>query len=270
MSKIIISIALIIAGLVIYSRGFTPLLNHLAFYPDRTDLIVREDLPDNVKEIFIRTKDNVKIRTYFIANQSSKELIIFFHGNAGNLGHRLPDLMQMSRSGINVLGVEYRGYGKSEGRASERGIYLDGQAAFDFATQRLGFLPKDIILFGRSIGSTVALNIAQNRELRGLILATPLTSAAEHAKVSGLRAISFLAGKAFNNIEKIDKVKCPLLIIHGTKDIVIPFSMGKQLFERAKTKKQFIEIEGANHNDLTSDFEQYYWPPILEFVGNPV
>jgi len=242
------------------------IINQFAFHPDTRRVLTKNQLPDHVRELFVETEDQIKIQSYFIPNKGSDQILIYFHGNAGNIGGRLRDLLTLNRMGINVLGVGYRGYGKSQGQPSEEGIYLDGKASLEYAAQELGFPLNKVILFGRSIGTTVAINTAQYKNISGLILITPLTSGKEHAKASGLSAISSLAGNSFNNISKIPTIKCPLLVIHGTKDRVIPFAMGKKIDNKATGKKQFIRIEGAGHNNLSTAFKNEYWLPINNFI----
>lgn len=251
---------------ILIFHGCKPLVNKMAFHPDNKNVLSTDQLPSNVQELFIETEDKIKIQSYFIPNESSDKILIYFHGNAGNICSRLPDLMQINRFGINVLGVSYRGYGKSQGKPNEKGIYLDGKATLNYATQRLGFPINNITILGRSIGTTVAINTCQNLNIGGLILVTPLTSGKDQAKAVGLGFVSFLAGNSFNNIDKIVNVSCPTLIIHGTQDNVIPFEMGKRIYNKAKTKKQFVRIEGANHNNLSTKYKESYWPPIYDFT----
>ncbi|MDH3976321.1 MAG: alpha/beta hydrolase [Deltaproteobacteria bacterium] len=263
--KILILIAIAVFALFAF-YGCKSVVNRLAFYPDKTDIIPGNRLPENVKEIFIETEDKLSIQAYFIPNKSSDNILLYFHGNAGNICHRLPDLLQINSFGINVLGISYRGYGKSEGKPSEEGIYMDGRAALKYATEKLGFAEENVILLGRSIGTAAAIETALNRNIKGLILVTPLTSGKDEARAAGVGSLSSLAGASFNNIGKIDRLSCPLLVIHGTNDDVIPFEMGKALFNRAKGEKKFVKIEGADHNNISSEYGAKYWPPIDEFI----
>jgi len=228
-----------------------------------------ESLPPEVREIYIETDDKESLQSYLVLAQQSNCLLIFFHGNAGNMGHRLSDILRLNKFGINILGVDYRGYGKSTGKPSEEGIYLDGQAAYKYAIEQLGFQPKNIFILGRSIGTTVAIQIAQGKELAGLILVSPLTSGKAHAKAQGLGLFAFIAGDSFNNISRISNVICPLLVIHGENDKVIPFAMGKEIFQKAKVGKTFISIEGAGHNDLSTIGSRKYWGAIKNFIRKP-
>lgn len=248
--------------------GCKPVINELAFHPDTENVIPANKLPDEIQEITISTADKVSITSLYLPSTESDKLIIYFHGNAGNIYHRIPSLLQLHQFGINVLGVSYRGYGKSEGEPSEEGVYLDGKAIYQHAVEQLAFPKENIIILGRSIGTTVAINTAQNKQIGGVILITPLTNGKEQAEAAGLGAISSLAGSSFDNSAKIENIKSPLLVIHGTNDQVIPFSMGKDIFDRAKVKKKFVKIEGANHNNLHDDYQQEYWLPILRFIKN--
>jgi fermentation-respiration switch protein FrsA (DUF1100 family) len=195
-------------------------------------------------------------------------LLIYFHGNAGNIGQRLPDLLTLAEMGLNVLGVGYRGYGQSSGRPSEAGIYTDGRAALAYARESLGVPAERILLLGRSIGSTVAVETARDRPLAGVILVTPLTSARAVARASGFGPLARLAGPAFDNLSKIKGVESPLLVVHGTADEVIPFDQGRELHAAANPPKQFVPIAGAGHNDISLKTEGAYWQAIEDFIGH--
>ena len=263
-----ILVILLLFPLVYIGSGCQSIINNTAFYPDTVTYVPVEKLPPEVSEKFITTTDGVKIQCYFIPDTSSQNIVIYFHGNAGNISHRLPDLIQIRQFGVSVLGIGYRGYGKSKGRPSEKGIYLDGEAALSYAINELGFSESDIYVFGRSIGTTVAINTAQNRNIAGLILVSPLTSGKEQAQASGLRAISLLAGRSFSNISRIENITCPVLIIHGTHDEVIPVTMGVEIYESLQTKKILHTIYGAGHNNISVDFKREYWNAIEEFLAN--
>jgi fermentation-respiration switch protein FrsA (DUF1100 family) len=250
---------------VLLLAACSPLVNMLAFHPNTQDVMLENDLPENVKEVKIKTQDDVTLLSLFLRNDQSKKLVIYFHGNAGNIYGRLRDLKYLHESGCNVLGMSYRGYGKSQGKPSESGIYLDGKAGLKYAQEELGFEKKNIYIFGRSIGSTVAVEISQLEEFGGVILVTPLSSAQDQAQAGGMSFIAPLAGDAFNNVSKIKEMQSPLLLLHGMKDRVIPFEMGKKVFDAANVKKQFVRIKGAGHNNIQY-YRTEYWTPIIEFL----
>jgi len=242
------------------------LVNRFAFFPNTVDGIPAGRLPYPVTEIFIETVDSLKLQAYFAPYRESGQILIYFHGNAGNLSHRLTDILQIHRFGINVLALSYRGFGQSDGKPSEEGIYLDGKAAYQYAIDVLGFRPRDVILFGRSIGTAVAVHTAQDLNVGGLILVSPLTTGKAHAAYHGFGPLALLAGRSFDNAGRMHRIKCPLLVIHGTKDNVIPLSMGRELYHLAPVDKQFLEVPAAGHNDLASVGGKVYWEGIQRFI----
>lgn len=241
------------------------IVNRMAFFPDTSPRPA--SLPESIEEVFVRTADNVRLQTYYIPHPGSSKLVIYFHGNASNLSYRVDVLLHLQELGCNVLGVSYRGYGESEGKPSEKGVYEDGRAAIGYATDSLGFALPHIVLFGRSIGSTVAVHNAQHRNLAGLILVTPLTNACDHLKAQGLGVLAPLARGVFDNTAKIANVTCPVLIVHGTHDRTLPFTMGEKLFDRVKGAKEFVSIQGGTHNNLAGIDPQGYWGAIERFLA---
>lgn len=246
--------------------GCSPLVSHMAFFPDTTDTIPTASLPSDVKEVFIKTSDNVKLQCYFLPLPDSKNILLYFHGNGGNIGQRLPEIAQLRKFGVSVLGVGYRGYGKSTGRPSEKGIYRDGAAAFNYAEDSLGYKAEKIFICGRSLGTAAAINLAVGKNIAGIILITPISTGQQYARAHGLGFIAFLAGGAFDNLSKCTRLTCPALVIHGTVDEIAPFYMGEQLFNRLTVKKQFVKIEGGDHNGLEDKYPTAFWGPIKEFI----
>jgi hypothetical protein len=245
------------------------LVNRMAFFPDRDYSIPAAQLPLNVKEVFIPTADRKKLQSYYLKSDTGKIVVIYFHGNGGNIAQRLPELMHFYRMGVSVLGVGYRGYGRSTGRPSEAGIYQDGKSALAYAKDTLGFKPAQVVVCGRSIGTTAAMNTAAGQEVGGLILVTPLTTGREYARAHGLGAFSFLAGGSFKNTSRCGKIKCPVLVIHGTKDEVIPYWMGEEIFKKlAASDKKFVTIKNGFHNDLEIVDPETYWNSIQEFLSS--
>lgn len=258
--------ALAILALALGVSACKQLVSHMTFHPDKFNIVPDDRLPTDIKQVFITTTDKVRIHGLYFPSPGSNTVLIYFHGNAGNIYHRIPDLDRLRNYGINVLGISYRGYGKSEGSPSEKGIYLDGEAAFNYVTNELSFLTENVLLFGRSIGSTVAVNLAQDKPIRALILVTPLTTGKEVARANGIHLLAPLAGNAFNNQEKIENLRAPLLVVHGTNDRVIPLTLGKTLYEKAAVTKRFAKIEGADHNNLQSQYALAYWAAIENFL----
>jgi len=202
---------LLVASLLLTACG--SLTDLLAFHPDDSYILPSEALPTDTDEIFLEKEDGLPIQALHLRNPSSETITIYFHGNAGNIYHRLGDYRHLRRSGTNVFAVSYRGYAKSQGWPHEAGIYRDGKAAFDHVTAVMGIPPSRVYILGRSIGSTVATDLAQDRDIAGLILVSPLSSARDQASAMGLGFAAPLAGKAFENGEKIKRLKAPLLVL---------------------------------------------------------
>ncbi len=245
-----------------------PAVNFFAFHANDSYILPADALPPETKEVFFEADDGVRLQALFLKNPSSDIVIIFFHGNAGNIYHRLDDYQLLRQLGTSVFALSYRGYAKSEGSPSETGINLDGKAAFKYVTKTLGYIPPQVFVFGRSIRSTVAADVAQGKNIAGLILISPLSTGRDQADAMGLGFAASLAGVAFNNETKIKRLKAPLLIIHGNRDTLIPIAMGRKILDAAHGDKTFIEIDGAGHNDISGRFKGYYWPPIAEFIGS--
>lgn len=244
------------------------LIRHLAFFPEKVsdNLSISEPW---LSEVYLTTNDGIKIHALFIESKGANKIVLFFHGNAGNAYHRIPDAYALSLSGINVLLVDYRGYGKSEGKPSEQGLYKDAEAAYDYLIDKRQYTPKDIFLLGRSIGTSAAIHLAQDRQPGGLILITPLSSGKQMATTMGLGWLSWLVGPVFDNIQKIRKANAPTLVIHGDKDEIIPFSMGEEIYKTAPAKnKQFMRIKGGGHNDLTQVAGPGFWASVGQFIND--
>ncbi|MBE3085023.1 MAG: alpha/beta hydrolase [Bacteroidetes bacterium] len=246
--------------------GCEAIVNRMAFFPTVTKSVAVENIPAGVKEVYITTDDNVRLQCFLVSNNASKNIVVYFHGNAGNIYDRIPELIAMAKTGLNVLGIGYRGYGKSTGKPSEKGIYEDGAASLKYVMETLGYLPDKIFICGRSLGTVVALNISMKKKLAGIILITPLTSGKEMSNVHGFGPLSVFAGDAFNNLKKLPEIISPVLIIHGDKDEVVPWAMGKHIFESLQGSKKMVTIKNGFHNDLKFSNPELYWNSIAEFV----
>jgi fermentation-respiration switch protein FrsA (DUF1100 family) len=198
----------------------------------------------------LATTDGQTLDGWFVpASREARGLVIFFHGNAGNIAHRLDYLRMFHDLGLGTLIIDYRGYGQSSGRPSEQGTYLDADAAWLHATQTLGFPPDRIVLFGESLGGGVAAQLAAKQRPAALVLASTFTSVPDMgADLYPLLPIRLLAHIRYDSLARLAEIACPLLVIHSRNDDIIPFAHGRRLFEAARPPKQFLEIEGG-HNE---------------------
>ena len=242
--------------------------DRLTFFPDNDSLIPIQEFPHFVTERWIETPDGETIQSFLFMHDGNRKrpLIIYFHGNAGNLYHRFDAATRLYQIGQDVLLVSYRGYAKSSGKPNEEGIYIDGVSAVNYAIDNLGYCENEITIFGRSLGSTVAVHIAQYRNFKNVILITPLTSGKEMAIAMGFGLMKFLAGNSYNSLEKINNIESRILIIHGDRDEVVPYRMGKKLFEEYSGTKHMVTIKDGSHNDLQELNPGLFWGEIEKFL----
>lgn len=242
--------------------------DRFTFFPDQTSTIPENDIPDFAYERWIETHDGETLQSYLFLHDLNQKrpLIIYFHGNAGNLYYRFDNAIRLYQMEHDVLLVSYRGYAKSSGTPNEQGIYTDGASAIDYAIDNLGYIENEISIFGRSLGSAVAIHISQHRSFKNLILITPLTSGKEMASAMGLGFLKFMVGNSYNSLEKINNINCRVLIIHGDRDEVVPYHMGERLFQAYNGDKHMVTIEGGRHNDLQEVDAELYWGEIDKFL----
>ncbi len=203
---------------------------------------------------------------------SGSQVVLWMHGNAGNIADRLDQAVEMKRAlGVSSFMFDYRGYGKSEGRPSEAGLYQDAEAAFRWLTETRGVNPRHIILYGHSLGSAASVDLALKEGMNagGMVLESPFTSAADIARMIyfGL-PVGLVMSVKLDNIGRIGEVKMPILVIHGVSDTVIPFSMGKEVFDAAPEPKTFLPIAGADHSDCFDVGGEGYWSAWKTLIQN--
>ena len=224
----------------------------------------------HVEDVFFQAKDGTKLHGWYIPSANARATLLWFHGNAGNLTHRLENIQQLQPLNINIFIFDYRGYGKSEGKPSEAGIYQDSQAAYDFLIQKKNVVPtENLFLFGRSLGGICAVEVASGNEATGLILESVFTSAKDMAgQVFPLLPIGWAIRSKFSAIEKVPDLKLPKLFLHGTKDEIVPYKLGRKLYSSAADPKEFYDIEGAGHNDTYAVGGREYFSALNRFITN--
>ncbi len=227
----------------------------LIFHPNKLDRAYKYSSELEHEEVFLSTGDGNEINGLFFPD-SSNNVILYFHGNAGSLDSWQYVYNDFRSLGLNFFIIDYRGFGKSTGKISEEGLYIDAQTAYNYLLER-GFKQEHIIIYGRSIGTGVAVDLASRNASGALILESPFTNLKK--LVSGLYPYllpSLFLKYEFNNIGKINKINTPLLIIHGKRDNVIPFKHGLELYQRYQGEKVFLPIENGQHNNL-NDFPEF-------------
>ena len=218
-----------------------------------------------MEPVRLTTADGLEILSWYRPPSApGAPVLALFHGNGGHIGHRVPKMKPYIEAGYGALLVGYRGYGANPGRPSEEGLYADARAALDFlARQQIG--ADRLVLYGESLGSAVAVQMASERSAAALILEAPMTSVAAVAQARyPVFPVRWLVRDRFDSLAKIDTVRSPLLLIHGERDTVIPIHFGRALFEAANEPKEARYFADAGHNDL-----QAFGAPdaVLDFLG---
>ena len=206
------------------------------------------------REKILVTQDQQKILAWYKEPRVGQKMIVYFHGNSGNLGARAHKFNDFADSGFGVLAISYRGFAGSEGKPSEQGLIKDGEAAIKFLTDN-NYQLQDLIFFGESLGSGVAVQMAAKFTPYALILESPYSSITAVAqRTYWFIPAGLLLRDKFESIKFAPKIAAPVLIFHGTKDRVVAYSEGKKLFKSFKSQKDLIKVKGAGHLDFTDDF----------------
>lgn len=216
---------------------------------------------DGPEILKLTSRDGARISAVYLANPGATYTLLFSHGNAEDLGDGLPFLHDLHDAGFAVLAYDYQGYGTSEGKPSEQHVYEDVDAAYEYLTGTLQVPAEHVIAFGRSLGGAVAVDLAARRPVAGLVVESSFTTA-----FRVLTRAPLLPFDKFRSIDKIARVRCPVLVMHGTADEVIPFSHGPKLLARANPPKRSWWIQGAGHNDVAMLGGKKYYSALQEFA----
>lgn len=226
--------------------------------------------PDSIglayESVDLLTDDGVRLDAWFVPAREPRGVVLFFHGNAGNISHRLDSLKIFNDLKLSTLIFDYRGYGRSDGKVSEQGTYRDAEAAWRYLTEQRGIPASQIILFGRSLGAAVAAHLALQKRPAGLIIESGFVSVPElAAQLYPWLPARWLARFKYPTSEHLNVFSKPVLIVHSRDDEIIPFNQGRSLFERAREPKHFLELRGG-HNDGFLISGQHYVSGLDAFV----
>ncbi|MEK6591931.1 MAG: alpha/beta hydrolase [Pseudomonadota bacterium] len=229
--------------------------SRLIYYPQigREVAITPQAYGLGYESVSIRTEDGETLHAWWVpapgGEAAARGIILFFHGNAGNISHRLDYLLMFSRLGYATLIVDYRGYGRSSGAPSEQGTYRDALAAWQWLTQTRGAVPQDIVVAGESLGGAVASWLAVNHAPRALLLMSAFTSVPDlAAQIYPFVPARLISRFSYDNLSNIPRIKSPLLIAHSRDDGIVPFAHGQALFAAAAGPREFLEMRGG-HNE---------------------
>lgn len=210
------------------------------------------------EEVWLETEDHKTLHGWFVPADPGALTVLFFHGNAGNISGRMETLQFFHRMGLNALIFDYRGFGQSEGRTTEKGTYRDASAAWNYLRSERNIAEEDIIIMGRSLGGPIAAWLAARVEPVAVILESTFTSATDIAKDKyPWLPVNWLLKYRYNTINSLKSIKAPILITHGRDDVVIPYHHGERLLEAAKEPKTFIELSGAHATGFLETGELY-------------
>lgn len=259
------SFFIVLALIVIYIRFIE---KRTIFYPAKGIEYSPKEFDLDFEEVFFKTVDNVEINGWFIpAKDSSKAYgytILFCHGNAGNISHRIEKIKLFSELGCSVFIFDYRGYGKSRGFPSEKGMYLDCQGAYDYLLSRK-IAAEQIIGYGESLGGAVIIDLVSKNKLKSLIIESSFTSAKDMAKIIYPFLPSYLLSLRLDAASKIKFINIPKLIIHSKNDEIVPYKIGMKLYDEAAVPKEFLEVRGG-HNSCFYESEDIIKAKIADFL----
>lgn len=215
----------------------------------------------DMQEVKLSTDDGLTLNAWYKPAVETHPTLLYFHGNAGHIGYRMPLVRQFLSAGYGVLLFDYRGYGGNPGEPTEEGLYRDGRAAMKFLEQQ-GLKPEGIALYGESLGTAVAIKMAEIFPVCAVVLQSPFTSLSAMARYLYPWAIIPPWDK-FDSLSRIKEIKAPLLILHGKNDQVVPFDQGLMLFNQANQPKRMVAIDNKGHGDL---WEHHFYNSIIDFI----
>ena len=259
----LITLAIGLGALIGFVRWLEP---RFAFFPSPGETETPRHFGVEYEPLTIDTADGEHLRAWLMRAPSPRATIVYFHGNGGNLSIWAPILAGIVRHGFSVLAIDYRGYGVSTGRPTERGLYRDVDATLTRAwTSVDGTLA--VLYWGRSLGATMAAYAASKRAPQGLILEAGFPDARAVIRSSPpLRLLSLFSSYRFATARHLQSVNVPILVMHGDRDSVIPYTLGRTLFEGIRGPKTFATIAGGDHNDFAPVDPQAYWVAVERFV----
>lgn len=235
--------------------------DRLIFLPDQPGRSVNatpETVGLDYERVTLEAEDGIHLDGWLVPAPEERAVVAFFHGNAGNIGHRLDTLRLFHELGLSVLIVDYRGYGRSEGEPSEVGLYRDGEAMWQYLRHERGIPPERIVLVGRSLGTAVAAHTAAQHRPGALVLESPFISIPELGQaIYPYLPVRWIAKYRFATAEHAARCRCPVLVIHSTHDEIVPIGHGRAVFDRLPGPKRFLELTGGHDSSFVEDEATY-------------
>jgi fermentation-respiration switch protein FrsA (DUF1100 family) len=251
---------LLIGGLAYLTILLLLFFNQSAYiyFPTRPLDQAPSDIGLTYDDLSITTSDGIQVHGWYVPARQERGVVLFCHGNGGNISHRLDTIAIFHGLGLSTLIIDYRGYGKSEGKPDEKGTYLDGEAAWNYLTTTLGKKPAEIVIFGRSLGGAVAAKIAEEKEVAGLVLESSFISVPDMAaRLYPMFPVRLLCRYRYETVDSISKITRPVLIAHSPDDEIVPYEHGRKLFEAAGVYKKFLEMRGDHNSGFLVTGQEY-------------
>ena len=252
---IAISIYVVLALMLYLFQGKMVFLSNL---PGRALVASPGDVGLDYEDVALTTRDNERLHGWYVPAADSRGVLLFFHGNAGNISHRLDSIKIFHELALDILIIDYRGYGQSTGKTSEQGTYLDAQAAWDYLINTRGIPANRIIVFGRSLGGAIGAWLGVQNTPAAVIIESSFSSGVDMAR----RLYPFLPVRLITRLqypveEYASRLNCPVLVVHSRYDEIIPFTMGQAIYAAVKQHKKFLELRGDHNNGFLISQREY-------------
>jgi len=256
--NILIYVLVIGAGLYIFLMLFLFVFqSSLIYFPDNRIISTPHEIGLNYDAVSFKATDGVELTGWFIP-ASSEIVVLFCHGNAGNISDRLDSLQVFHKLGFNSFIFDYRGYGESAGKTTEQGTYRDAEGAWNFLVREKGFKQDEIIIFGRSLGGAVAAHLAMTQQPSALILESTFTSISDlGAGLYPFFPVRLLSRFNYSVVDFVRRVHCPVLVVHSLEDDIVPYGLGVKVYRAANEPKEFLEIAGDHNSGFLMSGNSY-------------
>jgi fermentation-respiration switch protein FrsA (DUF1100 family) len=267
--KVLLVVLAVVVGGLVLKAAVSAVEPRLVFFPSAGEAETPAMLGIRYESVRIPTADGERLAAWQLEPERPVADVVYFHGNGGNLSMWLPVLASLHQLGFRVLAVDYRGYGLSSGTPSEQGLYRDAEAVVRHVQATR---PKEngrpLVYWGRSLGGPVAASAIRVHAPDGLILESTFADKASVVRSQPvLRALNLLSRYRFSTIDMLEPFRHPVLVVHARRDSVIPYALGRELYERLSPPKRFVDIAEGDHNDLFDISYDAYWKPIREFIA---
>jgi fermentation-respiration switch protein FrsA (DUF1100 family) len=265
----VVSVYILLALLLYLFQGRMVFLPNL---PGRALTASPGDIGLEYEDVTLPTSDGERLHGWLVPAVNSRGVVLFFHGNAGNISHRLDSIEIFHGLGLDTLIIDYRGYGQSTGKASEKGTYLDAEAAWDFLVNKRSIPPGRIIIFGRSLGAAIAAWLADQHTPAAAIIESSFSSGVDMARqLYPFLPVRLITRLQYPVAEYASRLNCPVLVVHSRQDEIIPFAMAQAVYAAVRSSKEFLELEGDHNNGflisrnayvagLNAFIDKYYAP----------